>query len=71
MSQGNTKRAVKKALLNSVSRVKEIRSLPAEEQAEAHKKLMRDIAGDLGVTDEKTLQLLEEHAVKEFRRKLD
>ena len=72
MSQSDKKRALKKALFSSGSKkFKKIGRLPPEEQAEAHKTTMRDVAGDLGITDEKTLQQLEDHALKEFRRKMN
>ena len=70
--QDDKKRALKRALFSSGSKnFKKIGNLPPEEQAEAHKALMRDVAGDLGITDEKTLQELEDHAIKEFRRKMN
>ena len=72
MSQSDKKRALTKALFSAKSKkFKKIGTLPPEEQAEAHKTLMRDVAGDLGITDEKTLQRLEDHAIREFRRKMN
>jgi DNA-binding NtrC family response regulator len=66
------KAPVKQALLSSgSSRFRRIERLTPEQQAEAHKTNMRDVAGDLGITDEKTLQKLEDHAVRENRRKLN
>jgi 2-hydroxychromene-2-carboxylate isomerase len=71
MSRDNMKQAMRKARLRSALALKKIRTLPIEQQAEANQQLMQDIARDLGITDENALQLLDDHAVKEFLRKLN